>query len=348
MSIQALTLGRDASLEFEASSGDPAIGTSEVAVEFLAMPINPVDLLVTTGRYPTKPLYQAGERGILGFEGVGRVIRCGSAVNNVKAGDLVLPRVLGIGTWRNLATLAAEHIQKIDPPNDVVFAAILRASVMPAYLLLEDMATLRPGDWIIQNAATSTIAQMITQFARLRGLHTISVIRPREGVDLDVTVEHLEELGADVVLMEGDLEGNREFLRGKRVTLALDAVFGTSGAALANCLSEGGTFVNYGMLGGLNSQLTLSTTHLFWKQLIFKSFRGSKQLALRSETELSDCHNWCINLFNSGTLKLPSVETIHWDTQDAVVGSKLIAAVERAGSKTLGRKKQVFLMQHGH
>lgn len=315
-------------------------------MKFLAISVNPVDLLVMKGRYPVTPLYSLHGKSVLGFEGVACVTECGSAVKNVRLGDFVIPRVLGIGTWRNVAILAENHVQRIDKPRELAFAAILRSSVMPAHLLFEDMVRLKPGDWIIQNAATSTIAQMITQFASLRGCHTIGVIRDRDEPDFAAMVNSLKSFGADLVLMEKDLRGGREWLPGKRIVLALDSVLGPSSVALADCLSQEGVFVNYGMLEGPGGQLTLSTEHLFFKQLTFKSFRGSKQLALRSSGEVSDCHNWLIGLFNAGKLRLPLLQTNNWNTDDTTVSSKLQSAIKRAGAGAIGQRKQIFFFPH--
>lgn len=133
-----------------------AVTPSTVLVKFLAAPINPLDLLVLRGT---------------GYDGIGEVVECGEGVTQFIPGDLV---VLSTGTWRTHAVLDVSSLQKISRPNDLAFGAMLKLDVLPAYFLLEDMAALKPGDWIVQNAATSVVAQMVTQFAHMRGRKRIA------------------------------------------------------------------------------------------------------------------------------------------------------------------------------
>ena len=60
---------------------------NEVLVDVLACPINPADVLNIEGRYGVIPNLPAR----LGAECVGRVKKVGSAVNDFKEGDIVLP-----------------------------------------------------------------------------------------------------------------------------------------------------------------------------------------------------------------------------------------------------------------
>ena len=54
--------------------------------------------------------------------------------------------------------------------------------------------SLKPGDWIVQNASNSNVGLMVIRFAKM-GLRTIIVRRA------DV-VEKLEDEGADVVIVD--------------------------------------------------------------------------------------------------------------------------------------------------
>lgn len=148
-----------------------AVTPSTVLVKFLAAPINPLDLLVLRGTYPVKPTHQYQGKAIPGYDGIGEVVECGEGVTQFIPGDLV---VLSTGTWRTHAVLDVSSLQKISRPNDLAFGAMLKLDVLPAYFLLEDMAALKPGDWIVQNAATSVVAQMVTQFAHMRGRKRIA------------------------------------------------------------------------------------------------------------------------------------------------------------------------------
>jgi len=325
----------------------PALGPKEVLVRLHAAPINPLDVLVLADLYPVRPQHHHGGEAIPGYDGVGEVVNCGEAVTEVAPGDLVIPSKFGIGTWRTQAVVDVQWLQKISRPTDVAVAAITRTTITTAFCLVEDMYSLKPGDWIIQNAAISAVAQMVVQFARRRGIHTIGVIRDRPSAEVDAVKQSLFQLGSDIVVLESQLQGHTA-IKSKRIMLALDSVFGASGRGLIKALSPGGTFVQLGFLGGPAGQIQLDANDLFGRQLTLKAFRSSAQVALRSAEEQTDLFNWFISLYNAGDLVLPSLglERISWDTADKE-GSKhrLQEAVKRAQQGKLGQRKQIIVFE---
>lgn len=61
----------------------------------LFAPINPADLNIVQGSYPTQPPLPA----VAGSEGVAQVIEVGPNAKNLKVGDLVLPLKQGFGMF---------------------------------------------------------------------------------------------------------------------------------------------------------------------------------------------------------------------------------------------------------
>lgn len=334
------------SLKFHVFEPAPP-GPTDVLLKFIAAPINPLDVLVLADLYPVKPQHHHAGEAIPGYDGAAEVIGCGTDVDQVACGDLVIPSKFGIGTWRTHAVVDVSYVQKIARPTDLAFAAIFRISVAPAFCLVEDMCSLKPGDWIIQNAATSVVAQMVVQFARRRGIHTIGVIRDRQPDEAEEVKQSLRQLGSDIVVSEGELQDHAE-IKSKRVVLALDSVFGASGRGLVKSLSPGGTFVQLGFLGGPSGQLPLDANDLFGRQLTLKAFRGSAQVGLRSADEQADLFNWFTSLFNAGELVLPSLglERISWDTAETdSTRDRLLEAVKRAQQGKLGQRKQIIMFK---
>jgi trans-2-enoyl-CoA reductase len=74
----------------------PASG-NEVKIKMLFAPINPADLNVVQGSYPTQPALPA----VGGSEGLGQVIEVGPNAKNLKVGDFVLPSKQGLGMQRD-------------------------------------------------------------------------------------------------------------------------------------------------------------------------------------------------------------------------------------------------------
>ncbi|OBT58520.1 hypothetical protein VE04_01240 [Pseudogymnoascus sp. 24MN13] len=300
---------------------------NEVLIKMLAAPINPLDILVLAGVYPVKPSHTHLDEPILGYDG---------KRTTLSPGDLVVPSKFGTGTWRTHAVLDAASLQRVTYPTDLAFASILRIGIAPAFCLVEDMRALKPGDYIIQNAGTSLLAQFVIQFARRRGVNVINVVRDREAYELEKVETALRKLGAEIVVTEVPDDGDAR-VKNKRIMLALDSVFGTSGRGLVKAPPWAG-----------RGPIAIDPTDLFARQLTMKGFRGSAQVGLRSAEEQVDLFNWFVELFNNGELQLPALglQKVKWSVGDAE-GSKgaLLEAVERAKSGALGQRKQIILFE---
>ncbi|KAL8759744.1 MAG: hypothetical protein Q9199_000550 [Rusavskia elegans] len=217
-------------------------------------------------------------------------------------------------------------------------AVLLKGAILPAFFLVEDMRTLKPGDWIIQNAGTSVISQLVVQIAHLRGVKVISVIRDRDNTNLPAVQN------ADVVLCESELPAG-DTLLGKRVVLGLDSVFGTAAANLACCISNHGTFVNYGQLsgGGPSASMTLSHRLLFFDRLTLRSFRGTEHVAQRSQEELEDLCTWLMQLVDQGKLSHPEIDVLDWKPNDEGFERNVRDTLDRAqDSAAVGSRKTLF------
>ncbi|KAF4539079.1 putative mitochondrial enoyl reductase [Lasiodiplodia theobromae] len=328
------------------------LNPGHVTVKFLAAPINPLDMLVLADRYPVKPAHHISGNGVLGYDGVGQVTAVADDVTGLAPGDIVVPSRFGLGTWRTHAALPASALQKLsEAPKDMACAAILRITVAPAYCLVEDMAPLRPGDWIVVNAGTSAVAQMVTQFAAMRGVRVAQIVRDRPAAELAAVKNALLGLGAGLVLTESELETGDGLaqLQALSVALALDSVFGKAGRALVKALAPGGTYVQLGFLAGPNAQLALDAADLFARNLTMKAFRGTAQLGLRSPAQQRELCDWFVRLFNRGDLKLPplGLERVDWHVADAGAAERSAkAAVETARAGALGQRKQVLVFKH--
>ncbi|KAL1962639.1 hypothetical protein VTN77DRAFT_9353 [Rasamsonia byssochlamydoides] len=312
----------------------------QVLVKLLAAPVNRVDLMVLSGQYPVQPRYCVDEKPVPGFDGCGVVIE--STSQRFQKGNLVLPRELGLGTWRTHAILPDTALMKLPRDTPPLAGALLRSGAVVAWLLLEHVAPLKSGDWIIMSAGTSCVAQFLVQFARLKGINTILVIRDRENID--TTRQKLLDLGAAAVISESELAQNAPPVPGK-VVLALDCVYGSVGQNLANVLSPGGKFVLVGMLGGPRTSITVDTNHLFYKQLSFLPFRSSKFLEEMGDSKVEELFRHITRLFSDGSIKLPDLRVISWEQKEQDgLEQELRQAVKMAKSDETGYKKTVWLL----
>ncbi|XP_027865369.1 enoyl-[acyl-carrier-protein] reductase, mitochondrial isoform X1 [Xiphophorus couchianus] len=242
-------------------------GAKEVLVKLLASPINPSDINMIQGTYSILPDLPA----VGGNEGVAQVLEVGSQVKSLKAGDWVIPRDAGLGTWRTEAVLAEDDV--ISVPNDIplLSAATLGVNPCTAIRMLSDFEDLKPGDSVIQNAANSGVGQAVIQIAAARGINTINVIRDRP--DFTQLSDRLKAIGASHVIKEESLrrpEMKELFKTCSKPKLALNGVGGKSATELLRHLQVGGSMVTY---GGMSKQpVTVPVSALIFKDVKVRGF----------------------------------------------------------------------------
>jgi len=223
----------------QADPGDP--GPGEVVIDAEFVPINPADVLNLEGKYGAEPPRLPMNPGA---EGVGRIAKAGAGVSHVKVGDRVL--LPGPGTWRERFKAPAKVVFPLPEGVDPRQLAMLRVNPPTAYLMLHDFVPVKPGNWVIQNAANSGVGHCLMRLARQEGMMTVNVVRR------DALIAPLRAFGGDVVLADGpDLDARVRAAIGEgALPLAIDAIGGSGTQRLARCVQEGGTVVNYGLLSG--------------------------------------------------------------------------------------------------
>jgi NADPH:quinone reductase-like Zn-dependent oxidoreductase len=252
--------------------GAPAAG--EVVFEVLAFPINPADISFCRGTYRLKPELPATP----GAECVGRVTAVGAGVAHVKVGDLVIN--LQRENWAQKRRVKGDDVIAVTDGIDIQQAAMLRINPATALLLLTDIVSLKPGDWIIQNVANSAVGRLVIRLARPRGVKTVNVVR-RESL-----FGELKALGGDVCTIDGpDLAATvKAQTQGAPIRLGLDAVSGRATARLSACLGDGGVVCNYGSMTGEDPVMSRSTLISGGQSLV--GFILGRALGTRSLAEI--------------------------------------------------------------
>jgi trans-2-enoyl-CoA reductase len=219
-----------------------ALEWGEVLVNIRVAPVNPADF--DASDVEQKVPYVAGS------DCVATVVKVGAGVKSLNEGDWVIPSKDKCGSWRSLAVWKEKDLIKL--PADMLpieYAAMIR-ELCVAYRLLEDFGSLKPGDAVILNAATSTIGQCVVQLCSMLKLRAMCVIRARK--DFDKTAAWLKSLGAaEIFKDEGSISlalQDRSLFAKPR--LALDAVGGASAVRLAEALQAGCPLIVYGNASG--------------------------------------------------------------------------------------------------
>jgi len=284
----------------------------EVLVEVKFAPINPADLNTVEGKYPVRPPLPA----VPGVEGVGVVQEVGPEVKHLKKGSVVLlPH--GLGTWREAAVMPAESLIEIDPQVPLEQAAMLKINPPTAWRMLHDFVTLKPGDWMIQNAANSGVGRATIQIAKSLGIKTVNLVRRQE------LVEELRAEGGDVVLVEGeDLRKQvADATGGAKLRLAFNSVGGESALNLANTLANGGVIVTFGAMS--KQPLRIPNGLLIFKDLSWRGFWLTRWYQNASIEERDAMFAKLIPLARSGALKTKIEQTYPLSEAKAAIARAL-------------------------
>lgn len=274
-----------------ADPGPPA--DDEIVVAMEACSINPADLLLIEGRYATVPQCPCP----LGIEGVGTVEATGAAVTTLAPGDVVLS--LARANWADKVVMKATEAVRLPADIDRDQAAMLKVNAATAYRMLADYVSLGPGDWVIQDAANSGVGVNLIRLAAADGIRTVNVVRRPE------LIEPLMDLGADVVIVDGeDLpERVRDATGGAEIRLGIDAVAGPLVARLADCLADGATIVNYGLLSGRNCELTAE--QVVFKGITLTGFWLAKVMRGMAYEDIAAMYESLAARVADGTIRVP-------------------------------------------
>ncbi len=274
-------------------------GSDEVLVEVEFAPINPADLNVLEGKYGILPTLPA----VPGIEGVGVVRKAGAQAGGGWVGKRVLlPH--GFGSWRKFGVCHKANLVVVPEGVPVQQAAMLRINPATAWCMLREFVSLKPGEWIVQNAANSGVGRAVIQIAKACGWRTVNVVR-REGLEAE-----LASIGADAVVVEGEQLAKRieAATGGALVRLGLNAVGGESALGLAKVLTEGGTLVTYGAMS--LQPVRIPNGLLIFKDLDFRGFWVSRWYAQSTQQQRQSMFNQLFQWAESGVLHTP-VEAVY-------------------------------------
>src|SRR2546423_1541445 len=81
------------------------------------------------------------------------------------------------GTWSGKTVADKRSTVVVEEEADLMQLAMLGVTPITAQLLLTKYEELKPGDWIAQTGANSSVGQHIIQLARLAHVHTVNLVR---------------------------------------------------------------------------------------------------------------------------------------------------------------------------
>ncbi len=254
----------------------PPLQADQVLLKILSAPINPADMGKIGGSYGSLSALPA----VGGMEGIAEIAATGDNVTTWNIGDRVIAPT-ALGSWQTYAVANAADIYRGPQEAEIEQAAMAWVNPMTAWKLLHAFATLKSGDWIIQNAATSGVGKLVIQFAHSLGIKTINLVRDHS------QTEKLKSLGGTLVVIEDDASLKEAYatLDGDKPKLGLNAVGGSSAYRIIKNLADHSTLVTY---GGMSRDLApFPTRYLIFNDISLRGFWSNKyyNTAPREEIE---------------------------------------------------------------
>jgi NADPH:quinone reductase-like Zn-dependent oxidoreductase len=266
----------------------------ELLIDVHAAPVHPSDIHLIRGFYGLRPKLPMD----LGADGVGTVVEAGSAEDRGLIGHrVILIPTYEHGTWAEKTVADKRSAVVIDDHADLMQLAMLGVTPITAQLLLTKYEQLKPGEWIAQTGANSSVGQYIIQLARLAHVHTINLVR-REAAAAEV----LAAGGDRAIIVDDDLPKQlQDALGSNELALVLDSVGGLAIAELAHHLRYGGKLVTYGALGGQHTEIDVRRD-LIYRDLSQHGFWMSNWLHRAPRKEVDSTYRQIVALVSRGEL----------------------------------------------
>ncbi|GAA3024601.1 zinc-dependent alcohol dehydrogenase family protein [Streptosporangium longisporum] len=223
--------------------GEPGPGELRIRVD--AIGLNRGEIMYREGAYLYRPVFPS----TLGYEAAGAVEAIGEGVTGFAVGDLVgvVPAFLqtDYGTYGDHVILPAAAVVPRPASIGPVTAAAVWMAYLTAYGALVENGQVRPGDFVLITAASSSVGVAAIQTVRHLGAVAIATTRSA------AKRQALLEAGADHVIVtdtEDLLSRVEQITGGQGVRLAFDPVAGPGVETLADAIAPGGSLVVYGAL----------------------------------------------------------------------------------------------------
>jgi NADPH:quinone reductase-like Zn-dependent oxidoreductase len=307
-SLVATTVGEPSEVLQLQNRPIPQPGPGQVRIRVRAVPVEASDLHTIRGRYGFVPEFPT----VPGIESVGVIDELGSGTEGLSVGQRVT--TIGVtGTWQEFIVADAERVLPVPVGMSDSTAAQLLSNPLTAVILTGDVLDVRPGEWLLQTAAGSTVGQMVIQLGAHVGFKTLNVVRRRSAV------EGILAMGGDAVICteDEDLRARvAEIVGDGGVAKAIDSVSGQVGADVSRALAPGGELVVYGALSThRQTDPGKLTIPVFARSLIYetKTVRGFwlfRWLTQTPKDQLAATIERTVRLADSGVLRVPEGQPI--------------------------------------
>src|SRR3569832_472084 len=224
----------------------PEPGPGQVRARMLLAPIHNHDLMIVTGHYGYKPPLPH----VPGTEALGIDDKLGDGVTNLKVGQ----RDTG-GASAARADYYLANAQSLAPlPEGIDDGTACQLVSMPvsAFRLLVEL-DVKPGDWIVQNAANGAVGKMLARLAAEKGVRVLNLVRRDEAI-AELAAAGIRD--AISTANEDWRDRARAITGGAPIIRALDSIGGRASDGLTDPVAEEGWLSSVGALPGRPLQVS--------------------------------------------------------------------------------------------
>ncbi|MFK4852957.1 zinc-binding dehydrogenase [Microbacterium sp. ZW T6_19] len=272
----------------------PEPGPGQVRLRIVLSPIHNHDIWTIRGTYGFKPELPAAS----GTEALGIVDALGEGVDGLAIGQRVATGGT-FGAWAEyIVANAAGLIPVPESLSDEVASQLVSMPFSTISLL--EFLEVKPGDWIVQNAANGAVGRMLAQLGAARGVNVLGLVRRSAGVE-ELRAQGIENV---VATDQSDwVEQAAKITGGAPIVAGVDSVGGAASGQVLSLLAENGTLVAF---GAMNSPIMeIASGDVIFKQATVKGFWGSKVIQTTDAATRGALFGELIQRVSDGTLTLP-------------------------------------------
>ncbi|MEU4406483.1 zinc-binding dehydrogenase [Streptosporangium sp. NPDC023963] len=223
---------------------DPVAGPGQVVVDVSVAGITFVETQIRRGvdKWHDRPALPYVPGGTV----AGRVASTGEGVDPSWSGRRVIADVGETGGFAERAVAVVENLIPVPEGLGLPEAVALHTDGGTALGLVEG-ARIRPGEWVLVEAAGGGVGSLLVQLARAAGARVVGAARGARKLDL------ARDLGAEAVVDYSDPDWTkrvREATGGPGPDVVFDGVGGEIGQAAFEATADGGRFSVHGASSG--------------------------------------------------------------------------------------------------
>ncbi|KAK9239216.1 hypothetical protein V1525DRAFT_398863 [Lipomyces kononenkoae] len=226
----------------------PEFSDTQILVKNEYAGLNFIDSYFRSGLYPASTPYVAGG------EAAGTVVATGSSVTKFKVGDRVA--YLGSAAFAEYSVVEESGRVSVVPENiDVKTGAASLLQGLTALTLVKEAYEVKPGDWILVQAAAGGMGLLLCQLIKNIGAHVIGTVSTPEKAEL------AKSAGAEYVIIYTEDDYVKKVLEltdGLGVHAAFDGVGQATFEGSIGLVRRKGSMITFGNASGPVPPFTVS------------------------------------------------------------------------------------------